>query len=45
MKYNLITNQLYTDNGTFLKKLHCPLAKQGEELQTTNFLSEDVRSM
>lgn len=38
MKYNPITKELYTDSGTFLKKLHCPLAKQWEELQPTDYL-------
>jgi hypothetical protein len=38
MKYNPITKELFTDNGTFLKKLHCPLAKQWEELIETNSL-------
>jgi hypothetical protein len=38
MKYNPITRQLYTDSGMFLKKLHCPLSKQWEELNATNFL-------
>ena len=30
MKFNPITNELLTDNGKLLKKLHCPLAKQWE---------------
>ncbi len=32
MKYNPITNELYLDDGTFIKKLHCPLLKQWDEL-------------
>jgi hypothetical protein len=36
MKYNPITQQLYTDSGTFLKQLHCPLAKQWEQLDITS---------
>ncbi|MDT3403734.1 hypothetical protein [Mucilaginibacter terrae] len=32
MQYNPITQELYTDTGTFLKKLHCPLAKRWEQL-------------
>jgi len=32
MKYNPITQELYTDTGTFLKQLHCPLAKKWEQL-------------
>ena len=38
MKYNPITKGLYTDIGTFLKKLHCPLSKQWEELHPNNLL-------
>jgi hypothetical protein len=36
MKYNPITQELYTDAGTFLKQLHCPLAKKWEELEPTS---------
>jgi hypothetical protein len=36
MKYNPITQELYTDSGTFLKRLHCPLAKQWEQLDITS---------
>jgi hypothetical protein len=35
MKYNPITQQLYTDTGTFLKQLYCPLAKQWDQLDPT----------
>jgi hypothetical protein len=38
MKYNPTTQELFTDKGTFLKKLHCPLSKQWEELHPTNLL-------
>jgi hypothetical protein len=38
MKYNPTTQELFTDNGTFLKKLNCPLSKQWEELHPTNLL-------
>jgi hypothetical protein len=33
-----MTKELYTDDGTFLKKLQCPFAKQWEELNAINFL-------
>jgi hypothetical protein len=36
MKYNPITQELYTDAGAFLKKLHCPLAKRWEQLNPTS---------
>jgi hypothetical protein len=36
MKYNPITQELYTDAGAFLKRLHCPLAKQWEQLDITS---------
>jgi hypothetical protein len=36
MKYNPITQELYTDAGVFLKKLHCPLAKRWEQLDPTS---------
>jgi hypothetical protein len=36
MKYNPITQKLYTDTGSFLKKLHCPLTKQWEQLDITS---------
>jgi hypothetical protein len=36
MKYNPITQELYTDAGAFLKKLHCPLAKRWEQLDPTS---------
>lgn len=36
MKYNPITQELYTDTGTFLKQLHCPLAKTWERLEPTS---------
>ena len=36
MKYNPITQELYTDTHTFLKKLHCPLAKKWEQLDPTS---------
>lgn len=36
MKYNPITQELYTDVGTFLKQLHCPLAKTWEQLDPTS---------
>ncbi len=32
MQYNPLTQELYSDDGTFLKKLYCPLSKQWEEL-------------
>jgi hypothetical protein len=38
MKYNPITKNIYTNAGSFIKKLHCPLAKQWEELSVTNSL-------
>lgn len=38
MKYNPLTQELYTDNSVFLKKLHCPLAKQWGELSLANLL-------
>lgn len=36
MKYNPITQELYTDAGNFLKQLHCPLAKRWEQLDPTS---------
>jgi hypothetical protein len=36
MKYNPIAQELHTDNGMFLKRLHCPLAKQWEQLDITS---------
>jgi hypothetical protein len=36
MKYNPISQELYTDAGTFLKQLHCPLAKRWEQLGPTS---------
>ncbi|WP_374950249.1 hypothetical protein [Mucilaginibacter sp.] len=38
MKYNPITKEIYRDEGAFLKKLHCTVAKQWEELSATNSL-------
>lgn len=35
MKYNPITQDLYTDTGIFIKQLHCPLAKKWEQLANT----------
>lgn len=32
MKFNPITNELFTDDGILIKKLHCPLNKQWEDL-------------
>lgn len=36
MKYNPITNQLFTDDGAFLKTLHCPLWVEWNNLLTVN---------
>lgn len=36
MKYNPITQELYTNPGAFLKQLHCPLAKTWEQLDPTS---------
>jgi hypothetical protein len=36
MKYNPITQELYTDAGIFLKQLHCPLVKTWEQLDPTS---------
>ncbi|HAL81515.1 MAG TPA: hypothetical protein DCO83_04165 [Mucilaginibacter sp.] len=38
MKYNPFTKELYTDNQNFIKKLHCPLNKQWENLSQTAHL-------
>ncbi|MET3981145.1 methionyl-tRNA synthetase [Mucilaginibacter sp. UYP25] len=38
MKYNPTTKELFTNEGLFLKKLHCPLSKQWEELSQTDLL-------
>lgn len=38
MQYNPISQTLYTSNGLLIKKLHCPLAKQWEELSLANLL-------
>lgn len=32
MKFNPIRNELFTDDGILIKKLHCPLNKQWEDL-------------
>lgn len=32
MKYNPLTNELFTDDGRLLKQLHCPLAQQWETM-------------
>ena len=32
MQYNPITNELLTDNGKLLKKLHCPLVQRWETM-------------
>jgi hypothetical protein len=32
MKYNPLTNELFTDTGKLLKKLHCPLSQQWESM-------------
>ena len=32
MKFNPITNRLYSNDGNLLKELHCPLNKQWENL-------------
>jgi hypothetical protein len=32
MLYNPVSKQLFSDAGTFLKQLHCPLQKQWDEL-------------
>lgn len=34
MKIDLITRQLYTDSGLFLKKLHCPKKIRNSDLET-----------
>ncbi|RVU01270.1 hypothetical protein EOD41_04700 [Mucilaginibacter limnophilus] len=36
MKYNPITQQLFTNTGAFLKELYCPLAKTWEQLEPTS---------
>lgn len=33
MKFNPNTGKLFTDQGDFIKKLHCPLKKTWDELQ------------
>ena len=33
MLYNPISKQLFSDNGSFIKQLHCPLQKRWEELK------------
>ncbi len=35
MVYNPITHQLFADDGSFIKTLHCPLNKQWEDLNST----------
>lgn len=32
MKYNPLTNELFTDDGRLLKKLHCPFVQQWEAM-------------
>lgn len=34
MLYNPISKQLFSNSGTFIKQLHCPLQKRWEELET-----------
>ena len=38
MKYNPLTQDLYTDAGIFLKQLHCPLAKRWEQLDPASIV-------
>ena len=33
MKYNPITQTLFSDEGAYVKKLYCPLSKQWSELK------------
>ena len=36
MKIDLLSRKLYTDSGTFLKKLHCPKKIKNSDLETQN---------
>jgi len=36
MKFNPIKNELYTDSGELLKKLHCPYRMAWEDMERTN---------
>jgi hypothetical protein len=36
MRYNPLTQELYTNTNILLKKLHCPLAKKWEHLANTS---------
>ncbi len=38
MKLNMITRQLYTNDGTLLKKLHCPYGVTWQSLTDTDSL-------
>lgn len=35
MKFNPLTNELYTDDLRFIKKLHCPYQLSASQLQDT----------
>lgn len=38
LKYNPQTGELFTDDGTFLKRLHCPFSKNWEDLIQSDLL-------
>ena len=38
MQFNPHTNELFTDDGYLIKKLHCPVSKQWDVLIQTDFL-------
>lgn len=38
MLYNPISKQLFSDSGSFIKQLYCPLQKRWEELESSENL-------
>ncbi len=36
MKFNPLNMELYTDEGTLIKKMHCPYRMQWEDLEETD---------
>ena len=42
MKFNPLTNELYSDEGQFLKQLSCPFHKNWEDLETISNSSNRI---
>lgn len=43
MLYNPISKQLFSDSGSFIKQLYCPLQRRWEELETGQNDSDHAR--